>query len=384
MLERVKSTFLPVDILKVYVHGSYLRGDDLPGDLDIVILLKVKDDWRKWSESFSSLNECHDLIWKCYETGMTLKDAIDGPLSSEMEKRGIPIEWVNTMSWSELWGRTAVYIPYMLMWDVITRRILKKGMKGIHIQFEATDQIFASVHGRLYSYYDMPVFQIWTRQFSERNELEPNTEELEVYLKLEREKLQKDMADASFLKSVGEFLIEKSLLTVPKEKLGDVALQVLLGTPKYEVPEDVLRGVLGKFEIPEEKVYTTKRRGIRTWYNLARDEAEETELRARVKDIEEKNAAELTIKKLSRRIVPLNEASKIDCFVSEADVGRVTIQITKDARMDEKTFREIWEKRGFEVETFSGTVSAEKSVTLAKDLDKHELSLVLNRYLRGG
>jgi len=30
MVERIRRTFLPVTILKVFVHGSYIRGEELP------------------------------------------------------------------------------------------------------------------------------------------------------------------------------------------------------------------------------------------------------------------------------------------------------------------------------------------------------------------
>src|SRR3989304_4184502 len=134
MIERAKHAFLPVSIIKIFVHGSYLRGDELPGDLDVIILAKVKEEWGQWYEAFSTLNECHDLIVHCYEKGMSLEDAFSGPLASEIEKRNIPMEWITPMSWSELFGQTGFFIPYMLFWEKITRRLLTKGMKGIHIQ----------------------------------------------------------------------------------------------------------------------------------------------------------------------------------------------------------------------------------------------------------
>jgi predicted nucleotidyltransferase len=106
MIERTKHVFLPVSIMKIFVHGSYLRGDELPGDLDIIILVKVKEEFEQWHGAFKSLGECHDLIVECYEKSMSLEDAFRGPLVHEIGKRNIPLEWVATMSWSELFGQS--------------------------------------------------------------------------------------------------------------------------------------------------------------------------------------------------------------------------------------------------------------------------------------
>ncbi len=334
MMERIRHAFLPVTILRVYVHGSYIRGDDLPGDLDIVILAKVKDEWAQWHEAFSSLSECHSLIWECYEKGMTLEDVMRGPLALEVEKRGIPLEWVATMNWSEFWGRTTPYIPYMLSWDRITKRILTKGMKGIHIQLETLSEMFTPISGRLYKYYDIPVFLIWSNESPEAFELEPNAGEYEAYLKLEHEKLQTDLADARFLKTVGELLIERCLLIVPKEKLVDVALWVLSNTPKYEVSEELLRLSLKKFGIPEHKVYAIKQRGTKTWYELARTDEEEIELKERVKTLECRSEVESMIQKLLRKLIPKDKAAKVSCQILNLEKGKVILQVTKPASMD--------------------------------------------------
>lgn len=87
MMTRIEHEFLPAEILRVYVHGSYLRGDDLPGDLDVVILVRVRDEWAKWHEAFSSLREYHDVLWEYYEKGTSLKDVVQGPLAPEIRKK---------------------------------------------------------------------------------------------------------------------------------------------------------------------------------------------------------------------------------------------------------------------------------------------------------
>jgi len=113
---------------------------------------------------------------------MSLEDAMRGPLAPEIEKRGIPVEWVTTMSWSELWGRTTFYIPYMLFWDKVTKRLLTKGMKGIHIQLETSSEIFTSVSGRLHMCQEIPVFSIWSNESPQDLILEPTKDEYGAYL----------------------------------------------------------------------------------------------------------------------------------------------------------------------------------------------------------
>jgi predicted nucleotidyltransferase len=48
MIERAKHALLPINIAKIFVHGSYLRGEPLPGDLDVIILGDVKEQWAQW------------------------------------------------------------------------------------------------------------------------------------------------------------------------------------------------------------------------------------------------------------------------------------------------------------------------------------------------
>jgi len=383
MMERIRHAFLPVKIFRVYVHGGYIRGDDLPGDLDIVILAKVKDEWNQWHEAFRSLGKCHDVIWKYYEKGISLEDVMRGPLAQEIEKRGIPIGWVTTMSWSELWGHTTLYILYMLFWDKVTRRILTKGMKGLHIQLETLDGMFTPVSGRLHLYHDIPVFLIWSNESPESYKFEPDTDELEAYLKLEHDKLQTETADARFRVAVGKLLIEKSLLVVPNERLGDVALRVIWNTPKYEASEEMLRESLRKFGIPEDKVYAIKQRGTKTWYKLARTEEEEIELKNRVKSLDETNKAESTIQKLLRKVVSKNEATKVDCWVLDLKKGEVIIQVTKPATMDQDCFRTIWERRGFKIEDVFGRVYGRKETFLPLDSNIGILTEEINRCMRG-
>jgi predicted nucleotidyltransferase len=37
LIEKIRTLCLPASILKVFIHGSYFRGENLPGDLDVVI-----------------------------------------------------------------------------------------------------------------------------------------------------------------------------------------------------------------------------------------------------------------------------------------------------------------------------------------------------------
>jgi len=380
MIERAKHTFLPVSIVKIFVHGSYLRGDPLPGDLDIVILVNVKEQWSQWYEAFSSLRDCHNLIVSCYEKGMSLEDAFRGPLASEIEKRKIPIEWVATMSWSELFGRTTFYISYMLIWDTIAKRLLTRGMKGVHIQFEMNRQAFTPLLGRLYIYQEIPLFAIWSIESPMDYVLEPTKNEYEGYLKLEYETLNTSLSDARILKKTGEFLVNASLSVIPKEELGKVALQLLWNTPKYEVSEEILRETLRKFGIPENRVYAIKYRGSKTSYELALNEEEEFELKAKAKERDKINAVELAIQKILRNAVSTNEA-KVDCRILELEKGIVSIHAMKPAAVTKENFRKIWEGRGFRIEDF-GVMYATKRVHLSLGSNREKLSSEIKQCLQ--
>jgi hypothetical protein len=379
MIERAKNTFLPVSIVKIFVHGSYLRGDPLPGDLDVIILGNVKEQWSQWHEDFSSLRDCHSLIVDCYEKGMSVEDAFRGPLASEIEKRNIPIDWIATMSWSELFGRTTFNIPYMLFWDRITDSLLTKGMKGIHIQFEMKSEAFVPLLGRLHICQEIPLFAIWSSESPMDYVLEPTKIEYEGYLKLEYETLNASLSDALVLKKIGEFLINASLSVISKEELGMVAIQVLWNTPKYEVSEKKLRETLRKFGIPENRVYAIKYRGSKTSYELARNEEEELELKAKAEEREKINAAELAIQKILRKVVSRDEA-KVDCQIWNPEKGTVSIHATKPAAMIKENFREMWEGRGFRIEDY-GVMCATKSVRLSLGSNIEKLSSEIKQCL---
>ncbi|MEM0356995.1 MAG: nucleotidyltransferase domain-containing protein [Candidatus Bathyarchaeia archaeon] len=117
VIRRLNSAFLPVTILKVFVHGSFFRGEELPGDLDVVILLKVKDEFEYWHRMFSDLSKCYDRIVDCYMKGMTVSEAFSGPLLSEIRRRNIPLDWIVVMSWSDIFGQTSPYIPLFMNWE---------------------------------------------------------------------------------------------------------------------------------------------------------------------------------------------------------------------------------------------------------------------------
>jgi len=170
---------------------------------------------------------------------------------------------------------------------------------------------------------------------------------------------------------------------VPKEKLGDVALQVISNTPKYEASEELLRQSLRKFNIPENKVYPIKQRGTKIWYNLARTKEEEVKLKTRVKALEETNKAESIIQKFLRKVVSKNEASKVDCRVLDLKKGKVILQVTKPATMNQHSFRTMWERRGFKVEDIFGLTYGRKEVSIPISSNKDKLLEEINRCLRG-
>ncbi|MEM3536801.1 MAG: hypothetical protein QXF44_03410 [Candidatus Bathyarchaeia archaeon] len=157
---------------------------------------------------------------------------------------------------------------------------------------------------------------------------------------------------------------------------------MLWNTPKYEASEEILRETLRKFGIPENKVYTIKYRGTKTWYKLARNKEEELKLETESKKRKEINAIELTIQKILRKVISKYEASTVDCWVLELEKGDVMIRVTKPAIMDQENFRRLWEGRGFKVEDY-GLMYAEKAVTLSLSSNKDKLSEQISKILMG-
>lgn len=149
--------------------------------------------------------------------------------------------------------------------------MLTKGMKGVHLQFALSFEEFEKVFGRIYRYRELPLFEIWSNESPDECILEPSKDEFEVYLKLEHEKLSSEFLDLSIIKEVGEFLLKECLSIIPKEDLVAIAFKVLNNTPQYEIPEEEMRKVLRRFDIPEGKVLTVRGPGIRTWYKISRD-----------------------------------------------------------------------------------------------------------------
>jgi predicted nucleotidyltransferase len=384
LVERINNLTLPVEIQKVFIHGSYIRGDETPGDLDIVLPVNVKPEWSRWYESFSSLRDRHDLVIECYKKDMSFKDAVYGPLASEIERRGIPLEWVATMNWSEIFGGNAPYLSYSLDWEKITNRLLTKGMLGVHIQIENRSfEEITPIIGRLHIYREMPVYLIWTLESPEDCILKPTREEYAAYLKMENEHLLENTADAQLRVKLGRLLIEKSLPHVPKAKWAEVALQVLSSTPKYEAEENALRELLREFGIPEQKVYALRRRGSKTSYDLPKTLGEEAKLRKLVKTWDAENRAELRVLKLVRKFVPKTEASKIDCWVKDLKTGRVELTVKKPAELDTQSFQQIWSSRGFEIQQTFGSVYGEKTLLISLNLNEIGLLEEIKKSLQG-
>lgn len=268
VIRRLNSAFLPVTILKVFVHGSFFRGEELPGDLDVVILLKVKDEFEYWHRMFSDLSKCYDRIVDCYMKGMTVSEAFSGPLLSEIRRRNIPLDWIVVMSWSDIFGQTSPYIPLFMNWEKIVRKILTKGMKGVHIQFVLSTKGIEKVFNRVYRYNELPLFEVWSNESPSECVLEPSDEEFEIYLKLENEKLHTEFLEVSVIKEIGEQLLKECLSLIPKEKHVEIAFKALTNTPKYEISEEKLREVLRRLSIPEDKILTVKGQGMKTWYKI--------------------------------------------------------------------------------------------------------------------
>lgn len=373
MQSKVGTTLLPVDVLKIFVHGSYFRGDKMPGDLDVFILVEVKDGWANFCHSFRTLYECHDKINECLKKKMKFSDAINSLLFPEIEKRNLPREWLASATWGDIIN---CEVP---SWDKITRQMLTRGTKGVHIELLTTSEPFELKIGRLYTYHDMPAFLVWSHECPETFVLKPTSEEFATYLTLESERLKKDLADAKFIVAVGETIIREILTMIPEDKLGLVSVQIFNNTAKYQADEACLRAELKKFGLPEFMVFPIKRRGSKVWYDLAENETERKDLERRVKDNDKRNLAERTILRLLRKLILKSEASNIDCTVRKIENGSAEIYVYMPPTMSEETFRKIWEPRGFTIENWFRTVSAERDLEIPLSSNESEIMSVLKQ-----
>jgi len=315
---------------------------------------------------------------------MTFEDVVYGPLAPEIEKRGISKDWVATMSWSEIFGLTGIGLSYSLSWENITRKLLTKGMKGIHPMIKTLQEQITPIMGRVHLYREIPVFLIWEIETPEDCILEPTPKEYEAYLKLENVKLNESIADMRFLVAIGRFYIERSLLHIPEEKWGEIALKVLWNTRRYEASESELREILKKFGIPEHRVYTVKRRGQRTWYRLPETVEEEKELKDRLETWNTMNEVETQVLKIMRKLVPKAEGIKIDCYVVSLEDSKIGLRVSKPPTLSIRSFRDVWEPRGFEIRQYFGSSYAEKVLLLPLNLNESEVKETLKKFLVSG
>ena len=376
MKNNVGTTRLPVNILKIFVHGSYFRGDEKPGDLDVFILYEDTDGWSNFCNSFRTLCECREIINECRGKGMKFSVAVNSLLSSEVEKRNLPREWLASATWGDVLNYD---VPD---WGKITRQMLTRGTKGVHIELLTANSLFEPKVGRLYVYQDMPAFLVWSYEYPETFELKPTSEEFAAYLTLENERLKKDLADAKFISAIGETVIREILTMVPSDKLGLASLQVLTNTAKYQADEACLRTALKKCGLPESQVFPIKRRGSKMWYDLAENETEKEDLKRRVEDNDKRNLAEAKILRLLKKLISKSEASSIDCTVRKIENGSVEICVYMPPTMLEEKFRRIWEPRGFIVENWFGNVIAERDLEVPLSSNEFEIMNALKQCLQ--
>jgi predicted nucleotidyltransferase len=376
LITRVRNTFLPINVLKIFVHGSYFRGDDEPGDLDIFIIANVNDQWSEWYTAFHSLSDYHDALWACYEKEMSVSEAIIS-IKPKINNWNIPDEWLTCISWTDIFWS---FLPYMLDWNKITKKLLTRGMKGVHIEILTIDA-FKQIFGRLYSYQDMPAFLVWSVDESEKSNLTPNSDEFQKYLQFENKRLLNDLNDAQLRCRFGKDIIEKMLILCPRDKLGIIALRALNNTAKYEVSEERLREELRKFGLPENLVYTLKNRGSKTWYHIAESMDEQKELEQRVKRYSIINSAEKTIVSILRECITEDEGSRIDCSITSLERGLVRVYVRKPGNITEEEFKKLWERREFRVEKEYGPMYAEKQFLLLPSSSRQEMREIIVKEL---
>lgn len=61
VVDRIRSVPLPAKVETLLIHDSYFRGEDMPGDLDVVMLAEAGPDLMKFSEGLKTLRVIYAL-----------------------------------------------------------------------------------------------------------------------------------------------------------------------------------------------------------------------------------------------------------------------------------------------------------------------------------
>jgi len=396
-MDRVKDTFLPVTIQRVFVHGSYFRGDETPGDLNIFICYTLKDQWNEYRTTFESLDEHYKTLMSCYKKNMSVSDAII-QVSSKIKNWNIPEEWLVCVTWTDIFQNPP---SYAFDWRKIANRLLANGLRGVKLQSVTTDD-FSHVFGRLYVYDEMPAFLMWSVDEPARVVLTPNDDEFQIYLQLENIMLRKSLNDKQIQCKVGRALFERMLLQYPKDKLGDLTCQVFNNTIKSEVSEERLREELRKMGLPENWVFVTGHKSIDHRYKLAKNMAEQKDFEQEARcDLVINNAKKMIVSilrdclskeesyGLNCRVMPQRcerscvlkaDGTNLKCSATDLESGSVSVSVEKPDNMLEEEFKKQWTLRGFEVRGASEYLYAGKTFDVRLDLSRKEMrEIIINK-----
>ncbi|MCL2642557.1 MAG: hypothetical protein FWD52_03460 [Candidatus Bathyarchaeota archaeon] len=392
LIDRVKNTFLPINIQRVFVHGSYFRGDELPGDLDIFFCYTVKDQWKEWHTTIKSLNDHYKTLSRYHIKGLSVSEAII-QVSSEIKNWNIPKDWLTCVSW------TAIFRSFpadAFCWEKISRRLLTRELKGVKLQ-NVSIKNCSHVFGRLYLYAEMPAFLVWSAEEPARVVLTPNDDEFQGYLQLENKILLKNLNDAQIECKFGRALIERMLMQYPKDKLGVLTLRVFNDHSiiEFKVSEELLREELRKIGLPENWVFATGHKSIDHRYKLAKNIAEQKDFEQEARCDIVTNNTKKTIVSILRDCLSKEESYGLNCRVmpqrcerscvlkadgtnlkcSEADLesGLVSVSVEKPDNMLEEEFKKQWALRGFEVSGTSEYLYAGKTFDVRMDLSRKEI-----------
>ena len=252
--KRIGHEDLPIAIKELYVFGSILR-KKRPRDIDVVAIYGMNDEQTKrWSNFYENFGKALNELWNRFDQGVPFSKVV-ADNSECFISMGIEPNWASSFSWSDLYNFG--WNPLWLNWQVLVRKKLAKGMKGVHIQFAESLTHFEDPERFLLA---------WS---PEKPDIQANLTASEPRLRVlaaENELLRKELQDATEKVEIFRTLyantreLAKELTDVFEQDVYGhtfdevLTLRTILFIPKRRVKEERIREILKECDLPVDKI----------------------------------------------------------------------------------------------------------------------------------
>ena len=264
VVKRIGYEDLSVTTKELYVFGSVLR-KKRPRDIDVVAIYAMNDEQNeRWSNFYQNLSKALNDIWNKFNHDVPFSEIV-ADNSEYFVNMAIEPNWASSLSWSDLYNFG--WNPLWINWQVLVRKKITKGMKGVHVQFAQSLTQFEDTERFLL---------VWS---PEKPDIQANLTAPEPRLRalaaenvLLRKELQDETEKAeifSTLYTKTRGLVEELTNVFEEDVYGytfdDVlTLRTILSIPKRRVKEERIREILKECGLPADKI---EKVGSRT-YNI--------------------------------------------------------------------------------------------------------------------